>query len=76
MTRFHGAAGIRMTFTATGSVTNLAARIASAAIEGDILIGPETAKRIKNEIPLLDRDLMSFKNVRDEVQVFSLVRLD
>jgi class 3 adenylate cyclase len=76
MTRFHGAAGIRMTFTATGSVTNLAARIASAAIEGDILIGPETAKRIKNEIPLLDRDLMSFKNVRDEVRVFSLVRLD
>ena len=76
MTRFHGAAGIRMTFTATGSVTNLAARIASAAIEGDILIGPETAKRIKNEIPLLDRGLMSFKNVRDEVQVFSLVRLD
>ena len=76
MTRFHGAAGLRMTFTATGSVTNLAARIASAAIEGDILIGPETAKRIKNEIPLLDRDLMSFKNVRDEVQVFSLVRLD
>ena len=74
MTRFLGAAGTRMTFTASGTVTNLAARIASAAVEGDILVGPETAARIKDEIVLFDRGLMNFKNVKEEVRVHSLVR--
>ena len=51
MTQFHGTAGTRMTFTASGPVTNLASRIASTATEGDILVGPETAHRIEKEIP-------------------------
>jgi len=76
MTRFHGAAGTRMTYTASGPVTNLAARIASAATDGDILVGPETAKRIKGEVPLFDRGVMRFKNVKEDVQVFSLARSD
>ncbi|NIR16028.1 MAG: adenylate/guanylate cyclase domain-containing protein [Desulfobacterales bacterium] len=76
MTRFHGAAGTRMTFTATGPVTNLAARIAAAATEGDILVGPETAKRIKKEIPMHDRGPKSFKNVKGKVTVYSLIRAD
>jgi class 3 adenylate cyclase len=74
MTKFSGAAGTRMTFTATGPVTNLAARIAAAATEGDILAGPETAARIQKEIPLYDQGPMEFKNVKEKVQVFSLVR--
>jgi len=74
MTRFHGAAGTRTTYTATGPVTNLAARIASAAIEGDILVGTETAARVKGELPLYDRGPMLFKNVREEVHVYSLIR--
>jgi class 3 adenylate cyclase len=74
MTRFHGKAGTRMTFTASGSVTNLAARIASSATDGDILVGPETARRIKEEIALCDRGLSRFKNVKEDVRVFSLVR--
>ena len=73
MTQFHGAVGTRMTFTATGPVTNLAARIASAAIDGDILVGPETAARIKKEIKIHDRGLMRFKNVKNKVRVYSLV---
>ena len=73
MTRFHGAAGTRMTFTASGAVTNLAARIASAAVNGDILVGAETAERIKKEIILYGRGPMRFKNVKDDVRVFSLV---
>jgi class 3 adenylate cyclase len=63
-----------MTFTASGPVTNLAARIASAAVDGDILVGPETAKRIKDEIPLYDRGLRPFKNVSGKTHVYSLVR--
>ncbi|PKN65613.1 MAG: guanylate cyclase [Deltaproteobacteria bacterium HGW-Deltaproteobacteria-15] len=73
MTRFQGETGTRMTFTASGPVTNLAARIASAAKRGDILIGPETARRVEGEIPLFDRGLMKFKNVKDKVKVYSLV---
>jgi class 3 adenylate cyclase len=73
MTKFCGAAGTRMTFTASGPVTNLAARIASAATGGDILIGPETARRIKDEIRFFDRCLMKFKNVKGEVRVYSLI---
>ncbi len=74
MTKFLGAVGHRMTFTASGPVTNLAARIASAAIGGDVLVGPETATRIKDEIPLFDRGLMSFKNVKEPVRVYSVIR--
>jgi class 3 adenylate cyclase len=74
MTKFRGAAGTRMTFTASGPVTNLAARIASAAAGGDILVGPETAGRIKDEINAFDRGLMNFKNVNGEVGIYSLVR--
>jgi class 3 adenylate cyclase len=74
MTRFDGATGKRMTYTATGPVTNLAARIASAAVDGDILVGPETAKRIKNRITIFDRGSMKFKNVMEPVHVFSLLR--
>ena len=73
MTRFQGETGTRMTFTASGPVTNLAARIASAAKRGDILIGPETARRVEGEIPLFGRGLMKFKNVKEKVKVYSLV---
>ncbi len=73
MTQFHGTAGTRMTFTASGAVTNLASRIASAAKEGDILVGPDTARRIENEIPFYDRGMMDFKNVLEGVRIYSLV---
>jgi adenylate cyclase len=74
MTKFRGAAGTRMTFTASGPVTNLAARIASAASGGDIFVGPETAGRIKGGIKFFDRGLMNFKNVKGKVRVYSLIR--
>ncbi len=74
MSRFTGISGTRMTFTATGPATNLAARIASAAKHGDILVGPETALRVRDDVRLFERGFMSFKNVTEPVQVFSLVR--
>lgn len=73
MSRFKGASGTRMTFTASGHVTNLASRIASASVDGDILVGPETAQRIRSKIMLFDRGFMTFKNVREKVHVYSLV---
>ena len=71
--KFSGVAGTRTTFTAAGSVTNLAARLAAAAKDGDILVGPETARRIKNKTTLFDRGFMHFKNFQQEVHVYSLV---
>jgi len=74
MTKFEGSTGTRMTFTATGPVTNLAARIAAAAKNGNILIGPETAKHVKSVLELFERGFMEFKNVSEPIEVFSLVR--
>jgi len=73
MNRFRGSSGTRTTFTASGSATNLASRIASAATEGDILVGPETAGRIQDKMTVFDRGSMSFKNISEKVHVFSLV---
>ena len=73
MSRFQGKAGTRMTFTASGPVTNLAARLASGATNGDILVGPETVARIGNRMVFYDRGLMRFKNVSVETQVYSLL---
>ncbi len=73
MSRFEGKSGTRTTFTASGSPTNLASRLASAAADGDILVGPETAHRIGDKLTLFDRGWMSFKNMQHRVQVYSLV---
>src|SRR3989454_8448727 len=45
-TRFEGVRGTRWTFTASGSVTNLAARLAAAARSIHVLAGPETVPRL------------------------------
>jgi class 3 adenylate cyclase len=73
MSKFSGGSGTRTTFTASGPVTNLAARIAAAATEGEILIGPETARRVKHASMLFERGQMTFKNISGSVHVYSLV---
>jgi class 3 adenylate cyclase len=73
MTRFEGSVGSRMTYTASGPVTNLAARIANAAENGEILIGPETAKRLNGSARLKDLGEKRFKNVAAPIRVYSLV---
>jgi class 3 adenylate cyclase len=74
MTRFKGSSGTRMTFTASGPVTNLAARLASYAKGGDILIGEETKKLINGLWPLYDRGLAKLKGIEEPLRVFSLLR--
>ena len=73
MSRFSGEAGTRMTFTASGPTTNLASRLAAEAKDGDILIGPETARRIQQQIMLFDRGTVRLKNIRETVHIVSLV---
>jgi class 3 adenylate cyclase len=74
MTRFKGSLGTRMTFTASGPVTNLAARLASHAKGGDILIGEETKKLINGLWPMYDRGLARLKGIEEPLRVFSLLR--
>ena len=51
-TRFQGIAGERWTFTASGPVTNLAARLSDRAHGGQILVSAETARRLQGRFAL------------------------
>ncbi|MBI4640273.1 MAG: adenylate/guanylate cyclase domain-containing protein [Candidatus Tectomicrobia bacterium] len=72
-TRFEGVSGTRWTYTATGSVTNLAARIGKVATQGEILIGEETAKRVEEHFPLQPIGERSLKNVSEQVPIYQVV---
>jgi class 3 adenylate cyclase len=71
-TRFEGARGARWTFTASGPVTNLAARLAALAKPGDILLGPETAQRVGERYPLQRLAPEQLKNIATPVEVYRL----
>lgn len=72
-TKLDAAGGGRWTFTASGPTTNLAARIAALAKGGQIMVGPETAERIKDHYVLEDTGDHQLKNVSEPVRVFRLV---
>lgn len=71
--RFEGITGTRWTFTASGPVTNVAARIGSQAKNGEILVGEETAKRIKNKFALKELGPRELKNVAEPVYIYQIV---
>ena len=71
-TRFEGVRGARWTFTASGAVTNLAARLAGIAKPGDILIGPETARRLGTRYRLQRLGQEHLKNIDIPVEVYCL----
>lgn len=70
---FRGLAGDRWTFTASGSVTNLAARLAGLARQGQALLGPETARRVAGQFELASLGPQGLKNVAQPVEVFELL---
>jgi len=74
MTRFKGLLDTRMTFTATGTVTNIAARLSDHAKSGDIIIGGETKRMVDGMWPVYDLSPVSLKGIKDKVLVFSLLR--
>ena len=71
-TRFESPAGTRYTYTASGSTTNLAARVGASAEDGAILITEETARRIGGRFDVTDQGPRTLKNVAEPVRVFSL----
>jgi class 3 adenylate cyclase len=74
MTRFTGSLDTRMTYTASGSVTNIAARLSDYARGGDILIGEETCAMIQGLWPVYDLGPVVLKGLKHPQNVFSLLR--
>ena len=74
MTRFKGSLDTRMTYTASGSVTNIAARLSDYAKGGDILIGEETCAMIQGLWPVYDLGPVVLKGLKHPQKVFSLLR--
>ena len=72
--RIQGVAGARWTYTATGMVTNVCARLAAHAVRGQILIGQETADAGAWRSPRSrNSGLVQFKNVAQPLPVFEVV---
>lgn len=74
MTTFKGSLDTRMTYTASGPVTNLAARLADYAKGGDILIGETTKKMIEDLWPVFDKAWAHLKGIDEPQKVFSLLK--
>jgi class 3 adenylate cyclase/HAMP domain-containing protein len=72
-TRFHGLAGERWTFTATGPVTNLAARLGDRAKNGQILLSAETARRVGTSFELNSLGPVPLKNITAPTEVWEVV---
>ena len=72
-TKLSSSAGARWTFTASGPVTNLAARIAGQATEGEILVSPTTAERIKGYFVLESLGERALKNVAEPVRLYRVI---
>jgi class 3 adenylate cyclase len=70
--RFVGDLSARMTYTASGQVTNLAARLSDLAKGGDILISSQTKELIKGLWPVHHRGLEAIKGFDDAISVYSI----
>ena len=70
--RFVGDLGSRMTYTASGKVTNLAARLSHLAKGGDILISSETKSFIDGLWPVRDRGRKAIKGFNKEIDIYSI----
>jgi len=72
-TKLGGAGSQRWTFTASGPTTNVAARLAGSATEGEIVVGPTTAERIRQHFVLEALGERTFKNVSQPLSVFRVI---
>ncbi|HXG49839.1 MAG TPA: adenylate/guanylate cyclase domain-containing protein [candidate division Zixibacteria bacterium] len=72
-TKLSSPSGERWTFTATGPVTNVAARVAGQAGGGEILVSGATADRIRDHFVLENLGERALKNVAEPVRLFRLV---
>jgi len=67
-THFEGRRGTRWTFTASGLVTAVAARLAGLAQDGQIVAGPETVRRLGDRYRLDPVGAVRLKNITDPIE--------
>jgi adenylate cyclase len=72
-TKFEGVSGRRWTYTASGPMTNLAARLVALGTAGTVLVGPETAWRVAGAFPTRSLGKQQFKNFHEEVMVYQIL---
>ena len=70
--KFDSYTGSRWTYTARGSVTNVAARIGAQASNGKILLSKTTADRVKAHFSLNSLGRFRLKNVTGEIEIFQV----
>ena len=71
-TKIEGANGTRWTYTASGQVTIVAARLAALAQGDEILVGAETRERLGDQFSLEALGERPLRNVETPVQLFRL----
>jgi class 3 adenylate cyclase len=72
-TKLQGATGTRWTYTASGPVTNIAARLATLGEGGAVLVGPETAQRIAGRFRMQEMGQRQLKNISEEMMVYRIL---
>jgi len=72
-TKLEGATGTRWIYTASGPVTNVAARIAELAGRGTILLSVETAQRVAALFSMRELGKRQLKNVTKEVTIYQIL---
>jgi class 3 adenylate cyclase len=70
--KFESITGSRWTYTARGSVVNVAARLGALATKGSIFVSRDTADLIADRFPLIPRGKFKLKNVSEEVEVLEV----
>jgi class 3 adenylate cyclase len=70
-TKIEGTAGTRWTYTASGSVTNVAARLAALGDDA-VYVGEATARRLPTVTGLEDLGTVPLRNVEEPTRVFRL----
>jgi class 3 adenylate cyclase len=72
-TKMRGTEGDRWTFTASGPVTILAARLSEYGNGGQVLVGEETARRIGESFSLASLGEVNLKNIEDSGEIFQVL---
>ena len=70
-----GLAGERWTYTASGMVTVLAARIGALSGETRLYIGPQTYERIQSQVECVVIGGHEMHNVKEPVAVYRVMKI-
>ena len=74
-THMKSVTGDRWTYTASGMVTVLAARIGALSQKTKLYVGPETMQQARNHFKCVSIGTYSLKNVSGQTEVFQVKRL-